>query len=546
MLLIFIMACFSTYSYYANRTMQEKSEELVEQQLEMLTANQNLATSISVRVQASMNYVLTGDKSYLEMFHEYVKFAEANNSILDELDKSPERAKIVGKARQWTKNVIEEAFIAYENGDQNQAVLILIDNNLLANEVRVGYETLANERAETIKKLGQDVVATSTSTKTVGLVISALVLIVGVITAFITASSIAKPIELISNRMKAMADGQLNLEKLNVNRQDEIGILTNSANEMNEKLRATITSIHEVSEHVASNSEELAQSATEVKLGSEQIASTMQEIASGTETQASASSDLASTMMDFVATIQQTTSEGMVLKEHSVNVQSLTSAGKELMNSSTEQMHAIDSIVQDAVEKVEGLNEQSKEINQLVSVIDSIANQTNLLALNAAIEAARAGEHGKGFAVVADEVRKLAEQVQFSVTDISTIVGRIQRDTSNVTSSLQSGYEEVKKGTAQITYTGTTFEQISTAVENMTTNIDRISTNLQEIVVKTDSINHSIDEVASVSEESAAGVEQTTATIQQTSSTMEEIASSADQLASMAEQLNIQIQQFKL
>ena len=197
----------------------------------------------------------------------------------------------------------------------------------------------------------------------------------------------------------------------------------------------------------------------------------MQELAGGTETQASTAGDLADTMRIFTNRIQETTKEGIELKNNSSEVQQLTDSGKGLMMSSTEQMATINDIVLDSVRKVEGLNEQSDEISKLVSVIDDISNQTNLLALNAAIEAARAGEHGKGFAVVADEVRKLAEQVQFSVADISAIVNRIQHDTGSVTRSLQEGYQEVKKGTEQITETSETFNHISEAVKGMITSI---------------------------------------------------------------------------
>lgn len=180
-----------------------------------------------------------------------------------------------------------------------------------------------------------------------------------------------------------------------------------------------------------------------------------------------------------------------------------------------------------------------------MSVIDGIANSTNLLALNAAIEVARAGEHGKGFAVVADEVRKLAEQVSYSVIDISIIVSGIQAETLNVTTSLQAGYEEVKRGTEQITYTGETFESIASAVNNMFTNIETISCKSQGIAQTSANINRAIDEVVAISEQLAAGV-QTTATIEETASTMDEVARSTGLLAELAEQMNEQVRQFKL
>src|SRR5690625_2663123 len=134
------------------------------------------------------------------------------------------------------------------------------------------------------------------------------------------------------------------------------------------------------------------------------------------------------------------------------------------MNMSTKQMATIDQIVNDAVEKVEGLDQHSKEISELVSIIQDIAEQTNLLALNAAIEAARAGEHGQGVEVVADEVRKLAEESSNSVTNITEIVNRIQAESSIVANSLRDGYKEVELGSNHIKTTGETFKEISGAV----------------------------------------------------------------------------------
>src|SRR5699024_5360953 len=181
----------------------------------------------------------------------------------------------------------------------------------------------------------------------------------------------------------------------------------------------------------------------------------------------------------------------------------MTDQGTQLMESSTEQMEIIDQIVHDAVAKVEGLDAHSQEISELVSVIHDIAEQTNLLALNAAIEAARAGEHGQGFAVVADEVRKLAEQSSNSVTNITEIVERIQTESSIVSDSLRDGYKEVEQGTSQITTTGKTFKEISTALIEMVNNTNKVSENLANVAANSQEMNSAIEDIAAISEESA-------------------------------------------
>ena len=546
LLLIVLVVCFNTYTYISNSKMEKQAEDLVKEDLIVLMASKNLALSVNVRLSAALSYVVSGNEKYIETFNEHRKIAEESNSIMEKYDKNPEREELVEMAREWSNRVNTEVFDVYKKGDKELAIKNLTATNDLVTEVRDGYEKLANTRSAEITKVGENVVSTSLNNKTIGLIVSVVLTIAGILIAIITASKISKPITIVSKRMSELANGNLQHELLPITNQDEIGQLMLSANEMNEKLRQTISSIHTVSETVAASSEELAQSSNEVQTGTEQISYTMQELATGTETQASTAGDLAETMTTFQSSIHETTQEGLELKEHSEHVHDLTTTGKQLMVQSTQQMATINDIVLDSVKKVEGLNAQSAEISKLVAVIDEISNQTNLLALNAAIEAARAGEHGKGFAVVADEVRKLAEQVQFSVTDISTIVHRIQNETGTVTHSLQAGYEEVRKGTAQLDQTNSTFDQISQAVEDMNNNINVISQNLTKISQHSEAINGSIDEMASISQESAAGVEQTTATVEETAATMDEISKSANQLADMAEELNTQLQKFTL
>lgn len=545
-IVVVCIICFSTYSYYANSNIIKAGENIVQSELQLLTASEKLLETVSVRTSTVKSYVITGNKAYKEGYQDYIEIADKNNALLMELGGIENLEAIDKKAKEWRKIVQTKVFDEYDNGSKMQAAQNLKESDIIAGEVMVGYQKMVQDREEAINQLGNEMIEQSRKTMKIGLIIGIFTTVLAIVIAFITARLITNPIKEVVQKMTAMANGDMSQPPLKQKTQDEIGVLVQSANSMNGKLHEVLSSIQVVSENVAGSSEELAQSAHGVKGGAEQIALTMTDLAEGSESQASSASDLAHMMENFKVNVQQATDEGTIMANHSQEVLHLTKTGQGLMHASTQQMYEIDRIVQEAVSKVEGLNSQSQEISKLVEVIDGIANQTNLLALNAAIEAARAGEQGKGFAVVADEVRKLAEQVSLSVTDISSIVTRIQGETTNVTMSLQSGYEEVKKGSAQITNTGETFDSIATAVNRMSTNIQGITENLHGIASKTEHINRSIDEIAAITEESAAGVEQTTATIEETAGTMEEIANSTEQLASEAEKLNTQVKQFKL
>ncbi|WP_411266257.1 methyl-accepting chemotaxis protein [Bacillus sp. HNG] len=315
---------------------------------------------------------------------------------------------------------------------------------------------------------------------------------------------------------------------------------------MNSSLRSMIREITTVSDQVASKSSELMISSSEVKAASQQIASTVQELSTGAEEQAHSSTQLAKMMEEYAGKIQTANQNGSQINESSEHVLEMTKKGHEFMNASTEQMNKINSIMEFSVEKVKGLDEQTKQISTLVKVIRDIADQTNLLALNAAIEAARAGEHGRGFAVVADEVRKLAEQVSHSVKDITDIVNSIQKESNSVARVLLDGYSQVDEGAKQIRVTGQTFEDIHDAVTVMVERIRSISENLDIIAGSTVEINLSIDNIAAVSEQSAAGIEQTSASVQQTNSSMETISDHSELLSDLASRLNTLISKFKL
>ncbi|WP_164215177.1 methyl-accepting chemotaxis protein [Virgibacillus sp. YIM 98842] len=545
-IVLILAILLSAYNIFSMNKTNNDLQNLIDEEIALMVADQRLATNMNERTSLLRGFLLFEDEAYKEEFEAGIEESVELENRAAELSESEKMQEFLDMKIEWG-TLTDEVMELYENGNTAQALRIMENEVMpLGNQLTEGFELLAAEREAEVREIGDRMISTSEMLLTIAAIVSGLMILLAVFVAIITARTISNPVQAVVERMKLITGGDLSQEALKTNSRDEIGQLIVAANDMNKEVRNLLNQINEVSDTVSAQSEELTQSANEVKEGSEQIATTMQELASGSETQANSSTELSSAMTAFASNVQEANASGEKIKDHSGAVLEMTEEGSQLMNKSNAQMEKIDQIVQDAVQKVEGLDTQSQEISTLVSVIKDIADQTNLLALNAAIEAARAGEHGKGFAVVADEVRKLAEQVGDSVTDITGIVTNIQSETNVVTGSLQNGYKEVESGMAQIKATGEKFDGISTAISDVVDSIQTVSDNLSEVAATSQQMNSSIQEIAAISEESAAGVEQTSAASQQTSSSMEEVAASADDLARLAEDLSGLVRKFKL
>jgi methyl-accepting chemotaxis protein len=363
---------------------------------------------------------------------------------------------------------------------------------------------------------------------------------------FFISRSISRNLNKVVDITNRISKGELNVEELKYKGKDEVGQLSESINEMLYKLRNMIQGIAESSNKVDGESNDLKEIASEVQQSSEQIAATMEEMSAGAEEQASSATEIASSISNLTEMINKANLNKEALQISSKDILVVVQDGATQMETSIGAMSQIDDILKNTVLNVKQLSENSQKVSVLVQIINSIAEQTNLLALNAAIEAARAGEAGRGFAVVADEIRKLAEQVRKSVKEITDIVMGIQVGSRQMADSLEHGYHKVQEGTRNIQTTGEIFVKINKEIDTMVERINNVSGNLDEISLNSETINTAGDHIAAISEENSAGIEETVASVEQQNNSMETITENAKSLANSAEILKQLISQFKI
>lgn len=241
---------------------------------------------------------------------------------------------------------------------------------------------------------------------------------------------------------------------------------------------------------------------------SSQISSSAEEMAAGAQEQSSQTAEVASAVDEMTKTIMDTTHNASAASETAKNAGTIAKEGGKVVEETIQGMNRIATVVKQSAETVQQLGKSSDQIGEIVQVIDDIADQTNLLALNAAIEAARAGEQGRGFAVVADEVRKLAERTTKATKEIATMIKQIQKDTSEAVISMTSGTVEVEKGRELADEAGKSLTQIISGAEHVVDIVTQVAAASEEQSSAAEQISKNLESINHVTNESASGIQQ--------------------------------------
>ncbi|GEB31215.1 methyl-accepting chemotaxis protein [Brevibacillus sp. FSL K6-0770] len=364
--------------------------------------------------------------------------------------------------------------------------------------------------------------------------------------AYAISRQITRPIVEVAAVANRISEGELTVSALQIRSQDEVGQLSQSVNAMVHNLRTIIQQVNDTATDLASSAEELSVNAEHTSKATEQIAITIQEVAYGAEKQVRSVEDSVNAMQVVSQGAEKVATNAQHADESALSASRIAVEGNQALQVVISQMQSIENTVSNIADIVKRLGNSSQEIGQIVQVITAIAEQTNLLALNAAIEAARAGEQGRGFAVVADEVRKLAEQSAQSAQQIKELITAIQVESNQAVLSMEQGTNEVAIGLTVVNNAGKSFEQIQDAVAQVASQIQEVKTYSEQMSAGTQKVVELVSGIEEVAENSADGTQSVSAATEEQLAAMEEVNSSAASLARIAEELQSHVSRFKI
>lgn len=459
---------------------------------------------------AEKNFLNRKDDKYAEELSNksdvIISQAQATKATMKRAVNREQMDMVIAATKDY-KKACEEYIATYKQ--QNEQEEILVASARQAIKLSDDLRSVMKEKMESAEA--------AAITMAVGFAIGSI--IIGLIIAFIITRGIVTPINSTVDMLRDIAQGEGDLTKrIEIDQQDEVGDLAKWFNQFMDKL-------HDIIYQVAQNTEMLASAATE-------ISSSTEELSAGVKEQTNQTAQVSTAIEEMTATIVETSKNTAEVSEKTQETATKSQEGSRLSDDASRGMEEIANSSNVTAQNIDGLAEKATAIGEIISVIDDIADQTNLLALNAAIEAARAGEQGRGFAVVADEVRKLAERTTTATKEVAETIKGIQNDVSAANQQVNDSKQIVESGKELVQKTSGSLNEIYSAIESVQEMMRQIATASEEQSSAAEQISRNVENVDRITKETATGTEQA--------------ATAAEQLSRQSEELKNLVGGFKL
>ncbi|QHA36643.1 HAMP domain-containing protein [Rossellomorea marisflavi] len=542
------------YTSYLNTTkLEAEMDKLIESDMAIDAKSKDLSRLLNEIEIGEQGYVITGASGFLAPYDNGKKqvnenLAELKKLLKDNPDQMSKLDKIDKQYSFWIQFVDRVIDKRETAGFKEAAALVETGTGKKYIDGIRSYVDMITETQE--KDLGKRMDSLNTlvmNSKIITGSLSLLAIILIVIFSLWLSRTILKNTRKISESILEIADAGGDLTKrIHVKSRDELGGLAEDTNKLIAGISVLVRQVTEMAENVSASSQELLASAEETSHTISSIAETSSEIAAGSEDTTSRMSASLQKMNSLEEASRFLFQQAEQVKSTAIGMKNAAEKGGESVRESSEKMQGIEETMAHTTRTVEALGKRSSEISAIIATITDISEQTNLLALNAAIEAARAGEHGRGFAVVADEVRKLAEQSRDAAKGVTGIVHSIQEEVDLIIDQNAEGVKEVIAGVETTNLTNSALKDILKHTERTSAVVEEMVGHIHETLNLSQEVASSFAAVNEISESTAANTETTAAAAEEGSAAMEQVTASASELSKQAEALKGIISNFKI
>jgi methyl-accepting chemotaxis protein len=550
--ILLILLAIGGMGLLAFAQLNNSAKEIYEERLQSIIKFSDLSAQFEKLNSLISNVLLTGKKD--EVLIEEIKttFADipakveqitSNQNDLEDIDVF----NLMWKGYSEDVNVLLEWLSSTGNDGYDNAVSLY--NNQLVTKID-GLTKILDKWVSKQNLLAQESYEKAQVTKNRvtwtqnGL--TGIAIVITILLGIILSNSIVKPLSMIVKKLKSISEGDLQGEELQVKRKDEIGNLTQHLNQMSSYLKNLIKEINEHANHVSNTSRQLADSAEQTALATNQITQSIQELALSGDIQSQQAEESSEAMEEMITSVNKIVESAERMAANAQDTTNKSSQGHHSIQEVIRQMQEISASVKDSTAVIHLLNKHSKEIVDIVRNIVEIAGQTDLLALNATIEAARAGEYGRGFTVVAEEVRKLAEQSKQFSQRITNIVQQINRDIGQAVDLMGKVAKDVESGLSIVDMAGISFQNILEATNNMAEYVQEVSAAAQQIYGNSNEVKISINKTIDLVKNSSSNIQNVSASAEENFAFIHELQNSVEEMNEMVVNLYNLVNRFKV